>query len=57
MSNAVHNKASIREIQRMTFKGKKNNPHFNEKIIWQKKPANITVQDSGNDAHITIKYA
>lgn len=51
MSNAVHNQASIREIQRMTFKGKKNHAHFNEKIIWQKKPANVSVQESGIDAN------
>lgn len=56
MSNAVHNRASIRDIQRMTFKGKKNTAHFDEKIIWQKKPANITVQESGSDAHYNQVY-
>lgn len=43
MSNAVRNQASIREIQRMTFKGKKNTAHFDEKIQWVKIPAGVKV--------------
>jgi hypothetical protein len=45
MSNAVHNQSRIHEIRRMTFKGKKNNAHFDENIIWTMKPKNITVQE------------